>query len=92
MRRHFRTIAGNLEFFLGAYFIDFGLLGLLFFSHRFHDRDGMFASAAAIVVGLLLIVRARDLLAWHRAIFWLVATLAIAVPVALLLPTLLRWR
>jgi hypothetical protein len=92
MRRHYRTIAGNLEFFLGAYFIDFGLLGLLFFSRRFNDRDGMYASAAAIVVGLLLMVRARYLLAWHRAIFWLIAILATVVPVTLLLPTLLRWH
>ena len=41
MKHHYRTIAGNLEFFLGAYFIDFGLLGLLFFWRRFENRDVM---------------------------------------------------
>ncbi|HEX9407660.1 MAG TPA: hypothetical protein VF975_10120 [Thermoanaerobaculia bacterium] len=89
MSRHWRTIAGNLELFLGAYFIGFGLLGLLYFL-RLHDRNGRFGSAAGIVIGLLLLLRARKVLAWHRAVFWLVALLCVAVPVGLLLPVLLR--
>ena len=90
MTRHYRTIAGNLELFIGAYLIDFGLLGLLFFSRRFHDRNGQYGSAAAIIVGLLLIVRARNMLAWHSLIFWIIAALAIAAPVAILLPAVVR--
>jgi hypothetical protein len=92
MRVHYRTIAGNLWFFIAIYLIDFGLLGLLFFWRTVTNRDGRYASAAAIVIGLLLLVRARRMLAWHRAIFWIVMTLAIAVPVGVLLPALLRWR
>jgi len=90
MSRHYRTIAGNLEFFLGAYLIDFGILGLVFFS-RFVNRDGRYASAAAIVLGFLLLVRAQRMLGYHRAIFWLISLLAIVVPVGLLLPALIKW-
>lgn len=89
--RHWRVLAGSLELFLGAYFVAFGLLGLLFFA-RLESRNGIFGSAAAIIVGLLLLLRAEQLLAWHRLLFWLVVTLAIAVPVALLLPHLLRFQ
>jgi hypothetical protein len=87
--RHWRSIAGNLELFIGAYLVDLGLLGLLFF-HRIGSRNGMFGSAAAIVVGLMLLSRARLVLAWHGAIFWMVTLLAIVVPVGILLPALLR--
>jgi hypothetical protein len=90
MSVHYRTIAGNLEYFLAAYLIDFGILGLMFFL-RFDSRDGRFASAAAIVLGLLLMVRARRMLAWHAAFFWIVTTLAIAVPVGILMPAMIRW-
>lgn len=88
MKHHWRVIAGNLELFLGAYFMGFGFLGLLFFT----ARDGRFGSATAIVIGLLLLLRARQLLDWHAAIFWLVVLLAVSVPVALLLPAVLRAR
>jgi hypothetical protein len=90
MSHHWRTIAGNLWFFLSAYLIDFGILGLFFFS-RFESRNGRFGSAAAIVVGLLLLTRARKLLDWHRAIFWVVTVLAIAFPVGILLPAMIHW-
>jgi hypothetical protein len=90
MSVHYRTIAGNLEYFLAAYLIDFGILGLTFFL-RFDNRDGRYASAAAIVVGVLLMTRAKKLLAWHAAFFWIVTTLAIAVPVGILLPAMIRW-
>jgi hypothetical protein len=90
MSVHYRTIAGNLEYFLAAYLIDFGILGLLFFL-RFDSRDGRFGSAAAIVLGILLMVRARRMLAWHTAFFWIVTTLAIVVPVGILLPAMIRW-
>lgn len=92
MTGHYRTIAGNLWFFIGAYLIDLGILGLLFFWSTISSRNGRYASAAAIVVGLLLIVRARRMLAWHRAVFWIVTLLAIAVPVGLLLAPVLRWK
>ena len=92
MTRHYRTIAGNLWFFIGAYLIDFGILGLIFFWRIMNSRDGRFGSAAAIVLGVLLIARARRMLAWHGAVFWIVTLLAIAVPVALLLAPVLRWK
>jgi hypothetical protein len=91
MTRHYRTIAGNLWFFIGAYLVDFGILGLIFFTH-IASRNGRYGSAAAIVVGLLLLVRAKRMLSWHGAIFWIVTLLAMVVPVALLLPPLLKWR
>ncbi len=83
-----RVVAGNLELFLGAYFVAFGFLGFLFFK----SRDGLFGSGAAITVGLLALVRARQVLPWHGAIFWVVAAIAIGVPVLLLLPAVLRAR
>jgi len=88
MKQHWRLIAGNVELFLGAYFMGFGFLGLLFFI----NRDGVFGSAAAVIIGLLVLLRARQLLDWHVAIFWLVALLAVSVPVGLLLPAVLRAR
>ena len=90
MSVHYRTIAGNLEYFLAAYLIDFGILGLMFFM-RFDNRDGRFASAAAIVLGLLLMVRAKKVLGWHAAFFWIVTTLAVGVPVGILLPAMIKW-
>ena len=90
MSHHWRTIAGNLEFFIAAYLIDFGILGSIFFS-RIDNRDGRFACGAAIVLGLLLLVRARRILDWHNAIFWVVTLLAIAVPTAMLLPAMVKW-
>jgi hypothetical protein len=90
-RRHWEVLAGNLELFLGAYFMGFGLLGFLFFT-RLHSRNGLFGSAIAVLIGLLVLLRARQLLAWHSWIFWLVAVLAVVLPFALLLPAVLRLR
>ena len=92
MKAHYRTIAGNLWFFIGAYLIDFGIVGSLFFWRTVPSRDGRYGSAAAIVVGLLLVARAKRMLDWHGAIFWIVTLLAIVVPVGLLLQPVLRWR
>ncbi len=90
-RRHWQVLAGNLELFLGAYFMGFGSLGLLFFA-RLHSRDGLFGSAIAVLVGMLILLRAQTLLSWHRWVFWSVAVLAVSIPVALLVPAVLRLR
>lgn len=92
MTRHYRTIAGNLWFFIAVYLIDFGLLGLLFFWRTVNSRNGRYGSAAAIAVGALLMVRAKRMLAWHGAIFWIVTLLAVVVPIGLLLSPLLTRR
>ena len=119
MKHHYRTIAGILEFFLGAYFFvvrrpsSRSALGLpasaastsssiAACSHRnagpcqcARSPAGSFARRASSSVerhACQSAITPRHLLAWHRAIFFLVAILAVAVPVALLLPTLLRWR
>ena len=90
MSHHWRTIAGNLWYFVSIYLIDFGTLGLLFF-YKFESRNGRFGSAAAIVIGLALLTRARKLLDWHRGFFWVVTVLAIAFPVGILLPAMIKW-
>ncbi|HEY6842843.1 MAG TPA: hypothetical protein VI391_01645 [Thermoanaerobaculia bacterium] len=92
MTTHYRTIAGNLWFFIAVYLVDFGLLGLIFFWRTVDSRNGRYGSAAAIVAGLLLLTRAKRMLDWHRAIFWIITLLAIAVPIGLLIHPLLRWR
>ncbi len=89
--RHWEVLAGHLELFLGAYFMGFGLLGLLYF-YRVHSRNGLYGSTTAVLVGMFLLVRARTLLAWHDWIFWLVAVLAVAIPVGWLTPAVLRLR
>lgn len=89
--RHWEVLAGHLELFLGAYFMGFGLLGLLYF-YRHHSRNGVYGSTTAVLVGLLLLLRARTLLAWHDWIFWPVVVLAVAVPVGWLTPAVLRMR
>jgi hypothetical protein len=66
--------------------MSFGALGLLFFS----NRNGRYGSAVAIIIGLLLLLRARKVLTWHGALFWLVSLLAVIVPIALFLPAVLR--
>ena len=92
MKAHYRTIAGNLWFFIGAYLVDFGILGLLFFWRTVNSRDGRYGSAAAIVLGVLLLTRAKRMLDWHRAIFWIVTLLAIGVPIGLLIAPIVQWR
>ena len=90
MSKHFQTIAGNLWYFVSIYLIDFGILGLFFFS-RFDSRDGRYGSGAAIILGLALLTRAKKLLEWHRAFFWIVTVLAVGFPVGILLPAMLKW-
>ena len=89
--RHFRNLAGNLELFLGAYFVAFGILAVLFFS-RMPNRTGVMASAGSVLVGTLLVLRARRLLPWHRWVFWTVTLLIIAIPIAWLLPAVVAHR
>ncbi|HMC23182.1 MAG TPA: hypothetical protein VKL19_15120, partial [Thermoanaerobaculia bacterium] len=59
---------------------------------RVHSRNGLYGSTTAVLVGMFLLVRARTLLAWHDWIFWLVAVLAVAIPVGWLTPAVLRLR
>jgi hypothetical protein len=89
--RHFRNVAGNLELFLGAYFVAFGILAVLFFS-RTPNRTGIMASSGSVLFGTLLVLRARRLLPWHRWVFWTVTLLIIAVPIAWLLPAVVSFK
>ena len=50
------------------------------------------ASSGSVLLGTLLILRARRLLLWHRWVFWTVALLIIAVPIAWLLPTVVSLK
>jgi hypothetical protein len=89
--RHWEVLTGHLELFLGAYIMRFGLLGLLYFA-RIHSRNGLYGSTTAVLIGMLLLLQARTLLAWHGWIFWLVVVVAVSVPVAWLTPAVLRLR
>ena len=89
--RHFRNLAGNLELFLGAYFVAFGILAVVFFSGT-HNRTPVMVSAVSVLFGTLLVLRARRLLSWHRWVFWIVTLLIIAAPIAWLLPAVVARR
>ena len=91
MSRHFRSIAGNIELFLGAYLVTFGFLAALFFA-RVANRNAVLLSSAGMLIGGLLVLRARRLLAWNRWLFWIVAVLMISVPIVWFTPVLLRIR
>ncbi len=88
---HYRALAGTLELFLGAYFIDFGFVAILFFARK-ENPDGMLLSAAGALCGALLVLRARRLLAWHRWIFWFVTVVIILVPIGWFVPALIPFR
>lgn len=87
MSIHYRRIAGNLELFCGAYFVAFGSLAAIYFAHSHHPLRAT-GAVAAVLFGLLLVIRAARLLAWRRWIFWTVATILMVAPVAWLLPHL----
>lgn len=82
--RHYRTIAGTLELFLGAYFLDFGAMAAIFFALGKNIHAVMLAVAGALF-GILLIVRAVRMLNWHRWILTVTIILIVAVPVVWLL-------
>ncbi|HKB81191.1 MAG TPA: hypothetical protein VKH35_15895 [Thermoanaerobaculia bacterium] len=89
--RHYRNIAGTIEFFLGVYFLDFGFLAGLFFLRQL-NRTAVMLAAAGALFGILLIFRAGRLLAWHRWFFWFLTTISILVPIGWFIPTLIRLR
>jgi hypothetical protein len=84
----YRTLAGNLELFLGAYFVAFGFLAVLYFT-RLENRDGVLVAAAGILTGWLLVWRAARLLAWRRWVFWVVTLLMILIPIVWLVPAVM---
>ena len=86
-----RTTAGNIELFLGVYFVTFGSLAALFFKTRSHPNRALIAAVAALF-GFLLILRARKLLDWNRWFFWFVVIALISIPVVWFAPALLRLR
>lgn len=89
--RFWRTAAGNIELFLGVYFVTFGSLAALFFKSHSHPLRALIAAVAALF-GFLLILRARKLLDWNRWFFWFVVIALISIPVVWFAPALLRLR
>lgn len=89
--RHWRSIAGNIELFLGVYFFVAGVLAIFFFLDQARPHRALL-SAAVSLVGAFLVLRARKLLGWRGWVFWFVALLLVVVPVALFLPAVLRFR
>jgi hypothetical protein len=86
--RHARVIAGTIELFLGAYFMTFGSLAVLYFARQGLQTAAMIGAAGALC-GVLLVFRAERLLGWRRWLFWLVIVPMIVVPIAWYLPALL---
>ena len=82
--RHYRAVAGTLELFLGAYFLDFGAIAAIFFARGQNLHAVMLALAGALL-GILLIFRSGRLLAWHRWVFRITIIVSIAVPIGWLL-------
>ncbi len=90
-RNLWRTAAGNVELFVGVYFVTFGALAAMFFERRSHPLRAM-GSIAVALFGVLLIFRARRLLDWNRWIFWIAVLVLICVPVAWFAPAVLVVR
>jgi hypothetical protein len=78
---HFRRIAGNLEFFVGAYLVTFGSLAAVYFERTRRPSNVPFALVGALI-GMLLIFRAGRLLGWRPWIYWTVVLISIVVPIA----------
>ncbi len=83
-----RSTAGSLELFLGAYFVACGCLAILFFL-SLQNRDGALLSAVGLLFGILLIFRAAHLLAWRPWIFRSFALILILAPVIWVAPAFL---
>lgn len=90
MSRTYRIVAGNLELFCGAYFVAFGTLAAVYFTHMHRPHVAMLCGTTALV-GVLLVFRAGRLLGWKRWLFWLVVLIITMVPIVWLgLPLLTR--
>jgi hypothetical protein len=83
--RYARTIAGSLELFVGAYFITFGTLAILFFEKR-GARNFSYIAGAFAFFGTLLVWRAEKLLGWHRWMFWVLVGALLVIPIVWYLP------
>lgn len=90
-KRHYQALAGSLYLFLGAYFVAFGFLAVLWFI-RFTNQRGVLLSIAGMLLGTLLALRSQRLLDWNRWIFWIVTTLIITIPILWLAPTVLSLK
>ena len=91
VRKIWQTAAGNIELFVGVYFVTFGALAAMFFLHRSHPNRALAAGGVSLL-GILLIFRARRLLGWNAWVFWIAVLLLIAVPIGWFAPALLGWR
>ncbi|HEY3056319.1 MAG TPA: hypothetical protein VGK31_10360 [Thermoanaerobaculia bacterium] len=91
--RYWRSMAGNIELFLGCYFISFGFLAVLYFLRR-GSRNHVLLSLVGTLAGALLVMRARRMLGWHRWFFWPVVILVIMTPIAWYFTALvqIRWK
>ena len=88
MTTHYRRIAGNLELFIGAYFVAFGTLAAIYFQSRHHPIRAL-VCIAGVLTGMLFLARANRLLAWRSWLYWTLATVMVIVPIAWLLRPLL---
>ena len=85
--RVWRSAAGNVELFVGVYFVTFGVLAAMFFG-RSHPNRSMACIGVALAGGLL-VFRARRLLDWNRWVFWTVVYVLIVAPIAWFAPAML---
>ncbi|HEX9160364.1 MAG TPA: hypothetical protein VF980_01555 [Thermoanaerobaculia bacterium] len=80
MAKIHRTIAGNIEFFLGAYFVAACLLATLYFARMSRPHAALLATCG-FLFGWLLVFRASRLLEWKPWIFWLMIIVLLGVTI-----------
>ena len=86
---HYRSLTGGLELFTGAFFVDIGILGGMALDRRGFDQ-GYLAGAAAVLLGVLLMLRSRSHLEWWRPLYAALSAAMIAAPIVIGLPLVAR--
>jgi hypothetical protein len=86
---HYRSLTGGLELFTGAFFVDMGVLGGLALDRRGYDQ-AFLAGAAAVLLGVLMMIRSRSHIQWWRPLYAAVTAATIAAPIMIGLPLVAR--
>ncbi len=76
--------------FLGAYFMTFGSLAIVYFLNTNRRTYAMWCGAGALF-GALLVARAERLLGWKRCFYWLLVIVMLVVTIVWFAPALLHY-